>query len=219
MGLWDLLSTQWQAALQEIQPLVEHIDTGLNLLVAEGIELAPSKPDIFAALPISPDLVNVIIVGQDPYPTSGHATGLAFSVPNDTNPLPPTLRNVLRELQADLPASNSTNYDLSPWRDQGVLLLNRVLTTEVGRSLVHLNLGWQEVTLEIVRAVRRVNPSVVGVLWGNQARTLFAEFSAERVVTSVHPSPLSAYRGFFGSKPFSKVNELLAESGQSSINW
>jgi len=218
MTLWELLPKHWQLALQEVKPRIERIGVELETLFAGGVQLAPVKSNIFAALPERPEAVRVVVVGQDPYPTSGHATGLAFSVSVGTHPLPPTLRNILAELHADVP-DTSTSGDLTLWRDQGVLLLNRVLTTEVGSSLAHQHLGWQEVTLEIVRAVNRVNPEVIGVLWGKHAQTISGEFQADRLVESVHPSPLSAYRGFFGSKPFSKVNQLLAGSGQSAIRW
>ncbi len=219
MALWDLLPNDWQTALLSVKPNLTKIEHELGLLIAGGAALAPSRSDIFSALPESPEAVRVVIVGQDPYPTLGHATGLAFSVPADTQPLPPTLRNILAELHDNIPESIGTRDDLTVWRDQGVLLLNRVLTTEVGSSLAHQHLGWQEITLEIVRAVRRVNPEVVGVLWGKHAQTVAEEFNADRLVESVHPSPLSAYRGFFGSRPFSKVNELLTNSGHSAINW
>jgi len=129
------------------------------------------------------------------------------------------LRNILIELHDDIPESKDTLGDFTKWREQGVLLLNRVLTTEVGASLVHENLGWQEVSLEIVRAVRTANPDVVAVLWGKHSQELAGEFRPECLVQSVHPSPLSAYRGFFGSRPFTKANTLLAQNGKDSVIW
>ena len=219
MALWNLLPAAWQVALQTVESQIGNIEKELDSLTAQGTEITPTKTKIFAALPESPDLVRVIVVGQDPYPTLGHATGLAFSVPANTKPLPPTLRNILGELHEDLSDSTTASGDLSSWQNQGVLLLNRVLTTKVGTSLAHQDLGWQEITLEIVRAVRTANPEVVGVLWGKHAQTLAGEFDPSRTVLSAHPSPLSAYRGFFGSKPFSKVNELLVASGHTVVNW
>jgi len=219
MALWDTLPRQWQDALEQIEPIVAAVDEQIEDVGPDGRQLAPGKANIFASLPENPESVKVIIVGQDPYPTLGHATGLAFSVPAGTRPLPPTLRNILRELHDDVPDSNDTKDDLSNWRDQGVLLLNRVLTTQVGSSLAHENLRWQEVTLEMVKAVRSANPNVVALLWGKYAQELAGEFDPDRTVVSAHPSPLSAYRGFFGSKPFSKVNELLAEVGKEPIQW
>ena len=219
MSLWELLPVGWQVHLQNIELSLARIDQELVNLNALGIDIAPTKSYIFAALPESPEAVRVVIVGQDPYPKNGHATGLAFSVPAGTQPLPPTLRNILVELHEDISTSWDTRDDLSAWRDQGVLLLNRVLTTEVGESLAHAHLGWQEISSEIVRTVLKVNPAAIGVLWGKQAQELAKEFSSEFLVRSVHPSPLSAYRGFFGSRPFSAVNRLLIEKGQSPINW
>ena len=176
MGLWNLLSAQWQAALQDIKPVIERISQEIDAQISQGLQIAPGKANIFAALPENPESVKVVIIGQDPYPTFGHATGLAFSVPEGTTPLPPTLRNILRELADDVPSSTGVEGDLSDWKNQGVLLLNQILTTEVGSSLAHQNLGWQEVTLEIVRSVCRANPDVVAVLWGKHAQTLSAEF-------------------------------------------
>lgn len=219
MGLWNLLSAQWQVALQDIKPVIERISQELDAQISQGLQIAPGKANIFAALPENPESVKVVIVGQDPYPTFGHATGLAFSVPEGTTPLPPTLRNVLRELADDVPSSTGVEDDLSDWKNQGVLLLNRILTTEVGTSLAHEHLGWQEVTLEIVRAVRNANPDVVAVLWGKHSQELANEFRSDCLVQSVHPSPLSAYRGFFGSRPFTKTNQLLAVYGQDPVNW
>lgn len=219
MGLWNLLSTQWQVALQDIKPVIERISQELDAQISQGLQIAPGQANIFAALPENPESVKVVIVGQDPYPTFGHATGLAFSVPEGTKPLPPTLRNILRELGDDVPSSTEVEGDLSDWKNQGVLLLNRILSTEVGTSLAHEHLGWQEVTLEIVRAVRNANPDVVAVLWGKHSQELANEFRSDCLVQSVHPSPLSAYRGFFGSRPFTKANQLLAVYGQDPVNW
>lgn len=219
MGLWESLSQDWQIALEKVQPLLIQIENELDHRITEGKSIAPERANIFAALPSGPEKVKVIIVGQDPYPTLGHATGLAFSVPEGTKPLPPTLRNILTELHDDIPESISTCDDLSAWRSQGVLLLNQVLTTQVGESLAHQHLGWNDVTLEIVRAVRKLNPQVIGVLWGKHAQQLSAQFDPQLLVRSVHPSPLSAYRGFFGSKPFSLVNRLLEDNGQNPVTW
>ena len=219
MALWNFLPAAWQVPLQAVESQIGNIEKELDSLTAQGAEITPIRAKIFAALPESPDLVRVIVVGQDPYPTLGHATGLAFSVPANTKPLPPTLRNILVELHQDLSHSTTASGDLSSWQNQGVLLLNRVLTTKVGTSLAHQDLGWQEITLEILRAVRTANSEVVGVLWGKHAQTLAGEFDPSRTVLSAHPSPLSAYRGFFGSKPFSKVNELLIASGHTVVNW
>jgi len=219
MGLWNLLSAQWQVALQDSKPIVERISHELDSKISQGLQVLPPMENVFAALSENPESVKVIIVGQDPYPTFGHATGLAFSVPKGTNPLPPTLRNILRELAQDVPSNTVVEGDFSGWKEQGVLLLNRILTTEVGAVLAHKNLGWQDVSLEIVRAVRTANPDVVAVLWGKHSQKLAGEFRPECLVQSVHPSPLSAYRGFFGSRPFTKTNTLLTQNGKDPVIW
>ena len=219
MSLWDSLSPGWQSALAGQKSAIEEIQSRLDALVRAGVQIAPDLPQVFAALPESPEQVQVVIIGQDPYPQVGHATGLAFSVPAGTVPLPPTLRNILCELCTDYPDSPAAAGDLSHWREQGVLLLNPILTTQVGKSLAHQNFGWQAITEAIVETVRARNDQVIGVLWGNQAQKLEQHFRGGRVIKSVHPSPLSAYRGFFGSKPFTKVNTMLSQSGSAAINW
>jgi uracil-DNA glycosylase len=219
MSLWDSLSPGWQSALAGQKSAIDEAQTRLDALVCAGVRIAPDLPQVFAALPESPEQVQVVIIGQDPYPQAGHATGLAFSVPAGTVPLPPTLRNILRELSSDCPGSTAAAGDLSHWREQGVLLLNPILTTQVGESLAHQYFGWQAITATIIAAVRARNDQVIGVLWGNQAQKLEQHFRGDRVIKSVHPSPLSAYRGFFGSKPFTKANTMLSQSGSPAINW
>jgi len=219
MALWDSLPRRWQDALAQIEPHISSIEKQLESRKDYPQQIAPTMENVFASLPENPECVKVVIVGQDPYPTLGHATGLAFSIPAGTRPLPPTLRNILRELHDDVAGSTRTQDDLSSWREQGVLLLNRVLTTQVGSSLAHENLGWQDVTLEIVRAVRSANPNVVALLWGKYAQDLAGEFDPDFTIQSAHPSPLSAYRGFLGSRPFTKANELLVADGQDCVIW
>ena len=205
-----LVHSSWKSTLD---PFTDKIESILDALSHE--EITPSREKVFATLQIDLAQVKCVIVGQDPYPTPGHAQGLAFSVPPSLSVLPPSLRNIFIELADDLHIDKPQNGDLSPWLDQGVLLLNRVLTTRVGESNAHTNIGWQEVTTQIAAAAAA--KGAVGVLWGKSAQELSPLFS--RRVESVHPSPLSAYRGFFGSKPFSKVNDFLAESGVNTIDW
>ena len=159
--------------------------------------------------------IKCVIVGQDPYPTKGNAHGLAFSVPPSVSKIPASLKNIFTELESDLGISTPKHGDLTPWVSQGVLLLNRVLTTQVGQSDAHKGLGWQVITEAIASAAANQNP--VAVLWGKQAQELGDLFSLK--VESVHPSPLSAYRGFFGSKPFSQVNAMLKDTHRTEIDW
>ena len=158
----------------------------------------------------------MVIFGQDPYPTQGHAHGLAFSVDDSVRPLPPSLRNIFTELSDDCGITRKQG-DLSDWFDQGVMLLNRVLTTQTGSSLAHSDFGWQEITDAVAKELGE--HQVVAILWGKSAGELAPYFSAQRCIESVHPSPLSAYRGFFGSKPFSKCNAILARNKLEMISW
>jgi uracil-DNA glycosylase len=211
LELFDSLPASWKALLEgEIQNFekVEHFLENSNFI--------PRKNEIFNALSIDPEKIRVVIVGQDPYPNPIHAMGLSFSVPKSVSPLPPTLRNIFKELASDLGILN-TSGDLSHWRDQGVLLINRVLTTEEGSSLTHSGIGWEAITKKIVEVAAQ--NKAVAVLWGNRAAELADLFPRNFVLASAHPSPLSAYRGFFGSKPFTKINLLLAQEGQKPIDW
>jgi uracil-DNA glycosylase len=159
--------------------------------------------------------VRCVIIGQDPYPTAGHANGLSFSTHPSVTPLPKSLQNIFTEYQSDLGETAPLNGDLSSWDSQGVMLLNRVLTTEVGTANAHTKFGWQRITDAVARELGA--RGVVAILWGRQAQEL-AQFFPYRV-ESPHPSPLSAYRGFFGSKPFSKVNAILVAQGKPRISW
>jgi uracil-DNA glycosylase len=194
----------------------------VNLQILESIsktlpkQFLPDQEDIFRALSIPPAQVKVVIVGQDPYPNPKYAMGMAFSVRENTNPLPASLKNIFTELEDDL-GYKRTNGDLSDWKDQGVLLLNRSLTVDAHESNSHIGLNWSQITEPIIESVAR--GGAIGILWGNQAALAGKYFPKENVLTSAHPSPLSAYRGFFGSKPFSKSNIKLLEKGLSPIKW
>ena len=163
--------------------------------------------------------VRVLIVGQDPYPTPGHPMGLSFSVDAHVRPLPPSLGNIFRELQDDLGIPPSPHGDLSAWAAQGVLLLNRVLTVRAGTPASHRGRGWEKVTEQAIRSLVDRGGPLVAILWGRDAQTLKPLLGDVPAIESTHPSPLSASRGFFGSRPFSRVNALLTELGAEPINW
>ena len=211
MPLFDQLHPEWQSELARHKELIESIDRFI-----QEREIAPSYDRIFRALSNSIASTKVVIFGQDPYPTKGHAHGLAFSVDSSVSPLPASLRNIYKELNEDLGITRSDG-DLSNWVNQGVMLINRVLTTEVGQSMAHDSLGWQAVTETVAQILGERD--VIAVLWGSSALQLKKYFPEESVVASVHPSPLSAYRGFFGSQPFSQVNTKLALKGLPAVVW
>jgi len=212
VSLFDQLHPDWQEALSELRGQIDLIDSKL-----QTSDLAPEYKNVMRALSVSIESIQVVIIGQDPYPTPGHAHGLAFSVSSDVTPLPASLRNIYMELESDVGIPMSRNGDLSRWAEQGVLLLNRILTTESGYSLKHALLGWQEITNEIARILGQ--RPVVAVLWGKNAQELTHLFDPGLTITSAHPSPLSSYRGFFGSKPFSQTNQLLESIGLPVIRW
>jgi uracil-DNA glycosylase len=209
--LFDQLHPQWQIQLARHKDLIESID---DLLTDRSV--APNYNLIFRALSQSVDSTRVVIFGQDPYPTEGVANGLAFSVDASLTTLPASLRNIYKELATDLGVTR-LNGDLSDWADQGVMLINRVLSTEPGRSLAHDTVGWQVITETVAQVLG--DRDVIAVLWGSSALELKGYFREESIVSSVHPSPLSAYRGFFGSAPFSQVNSKLLAKGLKEICW
>jgi uracil-DNA glycosylase len=202
--------SSWNHVLNPLAPVVEKILQSIS-----KDEIAPSIDRIFAACEMDLASVKCVIIGQDPYPTRGNAHGLAFSVDSTVKPIPASLRNIFAELVCDLGVASPANGNLSKWRDEGVLLLNRVLTTKVGISNAHTDIGWQQITTQIAQAA--ASQGAIGVLWGKSAQELSYLFTHS--IESVHPSPLSAYRGFFGSKPFSQVNQELERRGISSIDW
>jgi uracil-DNA glycosylase len=180
-------------------------------------DFAPSYENVFAALSLPLEKVRVVIFGQDPYPTAGQATGLAFSIPRNFRPLPPTLKYIYRELSDDVGVATPSHGDLSSWSKQGVLLLNRTLTISAGESNSDQKIGWREITDAIAQELGQHN--VCAILWGKNAEELSRFFRSELTIQSPHPSPLSAYRGFFGSKPFSRSNEILQSVGLNPIDW
>lgn len=193
----------------------------LRAEVAAGRRYLPAGPNVLRAFTFPFDAVRVLIVGQDPYPTPGHAVGLSFSVAPDVRPLPRSLANIFAEYRSDLGYPEPSSGDLTPWAQRGVLLLNRVLTVQPGNPASHRGRGWEAVTECAIRALADRGQPLVAVLWGRDASSLAPILSGGRsaVIESVHPSPLSASRGFFGSRPFSRANELLAGMGAEPVDW
>ena len=198
-------------------PILEPLENEISEILkrVESDQLAPSRESIFKAFEGDLESIRCVIIGQDPYPAPGMAMGLSFSIPRTHAQLPPTLKNIFKELNSDLGISTPEHGDLSRWSKNGVMLLNRVLTTRVSESNAHRGLGWEKITTKVAEELGKRD--VVAILWGAQAQEL-AHFFTYRVV-GVHPSPLSAYRGFFGSKPFSRVNELLLFTHREPIDW
>ncbi len=217
MDLWTLIPPAWQSPLTPVRPKIEGI--AQQMARDPKAEIVPQNENIFRALQLSPNEVRVVIVGQDPYPNPTYACGLSFSVPRGTTPLPGSLRNILTEVVSDTGSTQIVDGDLSPWVEQGVMLLNRTLTAAAFESGSHQNWGWNEVTDRIIDVVVQSNPNVVGILWGKKAQELNNKFDDKHVISGVHPSPLSAQRGFFGSAPFSQVNRILQHDGYTPIRW
>jgi uracil-DNA glycosylase len=187
--------------------------------VRVGRGYLPAGDVVLRAFSLPLEQVRVLIVGQDPYPTPGHPVGLSFSVAPDVRPVPRSLQNMYQELAADLALPTPSTGDLSPWFDQGVMLLNRVLTVQPGRSASHQGRGWEQVTDRAITALAARGGPLVAILWGRQAQTLRPLLGNVARIESAHPSPLSARAGFFGSRPFSRANSLLAEQGAPPIDW
>lgn len=208
---------KWQLLLASERERLERIAQALSTQ-----DFQPGPQFVMRVLEIDPTEIKVVIIGQDPYPNPAHAVGLAFAVPPGTRPLPPTLRNILSELAADLDLAREEveQVDLADWQQQGVMLLNRHLTTNPGLSLTHTSLGWEEFTDQVVRLLVEMSTPPIFVLWGAHAQRTATLLKPGVVsLSSPHPSPLSAYRGFFGSRPFSRINEELIRRGQTPINW
>ena len=219
------LPAAWQPALaaETQQPYFRALDAFLDAERAAGHEVLPRPAEIFAALDLTPpERVKVVLLGQDPYPTPGHAHGLCFSVRRDVRPLPRSLRNIYRELAADIPDFRApTHGNLESWARQGVLLLNPILTVRAGEANAHRQRGWERFTDAVIRAVNEQEKPVVFILWGSyaQKKAAFVDTSRHLVIKSPHPSPLSAHNGFFGSRPFSRANAFLVSKGYPPIDW
>ena len=211
-SLRSLLPREWEDLLSDHLPLLDRIDAAIG-----DTETNPAREEIFAALKVPPTRVKVVILGQDPYPQSENAHGLSFSIPSSVKKFPPTLSNIFKEYHADLGLPIPESGDLTQWREEGVLLLNSILTCKPGESLSHASIGWQEFTRAILASV--VTKNTVGILWGESAKNFSHYFESGALLTSAHPSPLSAYRGFFGSSPFSRCNEALKSRSIAPITW
>ena len=210
--LFQPVHTSWYPVLE---PLGNSIISTFEA-VSES-EFIPAIDRVLAPLSTAIDDVSVVIVGQDPYPNPEYADGFAFSVRADVTPFPASLINIFKEIESDLGTPMPENGNLERWSRQGVLLINRTLTTVPGESHAHQRSGWMAITEAIIREVAA--RGAVGILWGGNAQQMSEYFDSSRVIKSAHPSPLSAYRGFFGSKPFSRCNAMLAEIGKTEIAW
>ncbi len=217
--LHEIIAPDWAEALADVEPQIRAMGEWLRGEVAAGRPYLPAGPNILRAFTLPLEKVRVLVVGQDPYPTPGHPVGLSFSVAPEVRPLPPSLRNMYQELAADLGVAAPPNGDLSPWFDQGVLLLNRVLTVRPGDSGSHRGKGWEAITQRAIEVLAARGGPLVAVLWGRDARNLKPLLDGIDVVESAHPSPLSAHAGFFGSRPYSKVNASLVAQGAEPIRW
>lgn len=215
----ELVEPAWAKAMDPVRGEITALGDFLRAEVAAGRGYLPDGANVLRAFTRPFADVRVLVVGQDPYPTPGHATGLSFSVAPDVRPLPRSLQNIHRELVDDLGVALPGNGDLSPWADQGVLLLNRVLTVTPGSPGSHRGCGWETVTDCAIRALVARGTPLVAVLWGRDAQRSAPLLGAVPRVESVHPSPMSADRGFFGSRPFSRVNQLLTGSGGPAVDW
>lgn len=213
---FEQMHPSWQQALAGQRDLLDQIEANVSTDAA----VAPALPLVMRAFEQPVDSVRVLLVGQDPYPGPGHAIGLSFAVAPEVSPLPRSLQNMMRELRDDLGKDVSNGGDLRRWSQQGVMLLNRHLTTSSGTSAAHFDAGWARFTDAAISVLNRARGrKLVAILWGNEAIALQRLLADVQVVSSAHPSPLSARRGFFGSKPYSKTNEALKFVGEQPIDW
>ncbi len=217
--LRDLIAPDWAEALAPVEDQVHRMGDWLREEVAAGRHYLPSGENVLRAFTRPLADVRVLVVGQDPYPTPGHAVGLSFSVAPDVRPLPASLRNMYAELRDDLGVEPPVDGDLTRWFEQGVLLLNRVLTVEPGKAGSHRGRGWEAVTQRAIEVLVERGGPLVAILWGRDAQTLTPMLGDTPIIASAHPSPLSARSGFFGSKPYSRTNALLVEQGAGPIRW
>ena len=215
----QLIAPDWAAALADVEPQIHAMGDWLRSELSAGRPYLPAGANVLRAFTLPLAQVRVLVVGQDPYPTPGHPVGLSFSVGADVTPLPASLRNMYKELSDDLGVAPPPNGDLTPWFTQGVLLLNRVLTVQPGSPGSHRGKGWEAITQRAIEVLAARGGPLVAVLWGRDARNLKPLLPEVPVVESAHPSPLSASSGFFGSRPYSNVNALLAEQGTAPIRW
>lgn len=217
--LTELIDPGWAAALAPVADQVAQMGDFLRTEVAAGRAYLPAGENVLRAFRYPFADVRVLIVGQDPYPTPGHAIGLSFAADRSVQPIPRSLQNIYRELQDDLGVDAPNHGDLSAWAEQGVLLLNRVLTVQAGVTGSHRGKGWEAVTEAAIRALVARGGPLVAILWGRDAASLSPLLGNTPIIASAHPSPLSARSGFFGSKPFSRANKLLVAQGSAPVDW
>ena len=219
-SLEDLVHPSWVPALEGQRQTLADLGEFLRAEGAAGRPWLPAGDAILRAFTTPLDDVRVLIVGQDPYPTPGHPIGLSFAVAPDVRPLPRSLQNIYRELVEDLDVPRPATGDLSPWTQRGVMLLNRVLTVQAGNPGSHRGKGWESLTAAAIQGlVARPDAPLVAILWGRDAQSLEPMLEDIPIIASAHPSPMSADRGFFGSRPFSRANALLQELGGDPIDW
>jgi uracil-DNA glycosylase len=215
----QIIDPDWAEALAPVEGRIRAMGDFLRAESAAGRGYLPAGRNVLRAFTQPLSQVKVLIVGQDPYPTPGHPVGLSFSVAPDVRPLPGSLRNIFQELSADAAVPPPSTGDLSPWAGRGVLLLNRVLTVRPGQAGSHRGKGWEEVTEHAIKVLAGRGGPLVAILWGRDAATLAPLLGAVPRIESAHPSPLSAHRGFFGSRPFTRANALLAGQGAPPVDW
>ncbi|MBB4685462.1 uracil-DNA glycosylase [Amycolatopsis jiangsuensis] len=218
-ALHEIVEAGWAQALEPVAPQVAAMGEFLRAEIAAGRTYLPAGEHVLRAFQQPFQDVRVLIVGQDPYPTPGHAVGLSFSVAPDVRPIPKSLINIYKEYTEDLGHPLPANGDLTPWAGQGVLLLNRSLTVQPHKSNSHQGKGWEQVTEQAIKALAARGGPLVAILWGRNARNLRPMLGAVPCIESAHPSPLSAHNGFFGSRPFSRANQLLADQGAGPLDW
>lgn len=217
--LAEVVGAGWESALAPVADQITAMGDFLRAEIAAGRSYLPAGPNVLRAFQQPFADVRVLIVGQDPYPTPGHAVGLSFSVAPEVRPIPRSLQNIYREYAADLGLAAPSTGDLSPWSRRGILLLNRALTVQPGRPAAHRGKGWEQVTDQAIRALVGRGTPMVAILWGRDAQSLRPLLESVPRIESAHPSPMSADRGFFGSRPFSRANAVLAELGGEPVDW
>ncbi|MDN5899139.1 MAG: uracil-DNA glycosylase [Brachybacterium sp.] len=213
------LTADWAEALAPVEDRLHALGDFLRAETQAGRGYLPAGEQVLRAFSRPLSEVRVLIVGQDPYPTPGHPIGLSFAVERGVRPLPRSLGNIFTELESDLGIPRAAHGDLTAWQDQGVLLLNRVLTVAPGAPASHRRRGWEEITEHALRALVARGGPLVAILWGRDAQSLVPLLGEVPHLASPHPSPLSASRGFFGSRPFSRANALLEQQGAAPIDW
>ncbi|KAB8300597.1 uracil-DNA glycosylase [Bifidobacterium apri] len=223
--LSEIIDPGWAQALADVEPDIHRMGDFLRAEIAAGRHYLPAGRNVLRAFTIPFDSIKVLIVGQDPYPTPGHPVGLSFCVAPDVHPLPKSLINIYKELSDDLGVPTPINGDLTPWTQRGVMLLNRCLTVQTGRPNSHQGKGWEHITDQAIRALNARTDQegkpkpLVAILWGRNAQTLKPLLTNAAIIESPHPSPLSASRGFFGSRPFSRANQALTAMGAQPVDW